>query len=693
MSGGRTPNPLASPEFKVPTSASRGLLSIDKSFKVEGGQLKRPLGDGGKEMLAKRALTATPRSVSGQDPSPTSRQAVPVGATALPARRAQPARPRRAARTCQKPPPPPPRHARTPPTAPRSPFLPSGAAASPFPTTLGGAATPMEATAPSSAMLPASQRLHHLTSMGGAGISPFAAFAETLTPLADAHAGSASLSARLGPLASCSLRVGDRHMLDTPAGAAGGAGVGAGSAASFSVQPQETVVALGDAGPSSRGRSSELRAAADRSGGPSSTGVTRGHEENFGGNEAAAGVALSAAAEASLEAKRKGPRRLEGSLASGAKSKGKERAGGAGSSLAVSTALAGYGEQASTPGSEAWGEQGASFDQLIAGIEAGNADGTVSISALFSDGALPTGSASGGPGLFSDTGLPIERPEKAPSAAALKPSKSRGGRPKKCNCKNSRCLKLYCDCFSASILCDDCNCNDCKNNKENEEEKDNARKAVLKRNPRAFHAKFEKEAEAEAEADEATGAGGAASTKHARGCCCSKSRCIKNYCECWQMGIKCHAKCKCVDCMNGKDGGAGAPDAASQAEGAAVPAALKVLTPLEGGGLDSAFDLPAALGVAAMGGGSGDDEVFGQMLLCLEPPVAADDSTGVGGLSVPRHPAATGLKPAAAAATGGSATKGVSAAKGGPAASPADVGATGLGIATGLAMSFVDPID
>ena len=35
-------------------------------------------------------------------------------------------------------------------------------------------------------------------------------------------------------------------------------------------------------------------------------------------------------------------------------------------------------------------------------------------------------------------------------------SKSRQGKPKKCNCKNSKCLKLYCDCFSAGVMCDGC---------------------------------------------------------------------------------------------------------------------------------------------------------------------------------------------------------------------------------------------
>ena len=39
-----------------------------------------------------------------------------------------------------------------------------------------------------------------------------------------------------------------------------------------------------------------------------------------------------------------------------------------------------------------------------------------------------------------------------------------------CNCKNSQCLKLYCQCFSKFDFCDPefCSCKGCANTKENE---------------------------------------------------------------------------------------------------------------------------------------------------------------------------------------------------------------------------------
>ena len=70
--------------------------------------------------------------------------------------------------------------------------------------------------------------------------------------------------------------------------------------------------------------------------------------------------------------------------------------------------------------------------------------------------------------------------------------------PKKvtCNCKKSRCLKLYCDCFAASEFCSkDCNCLNCANVVENEEERYSSMVALMERNPLAFKPKYDKKEE------------------------------------------------------------------------------------------------------------------------------------------------------------------------------------------------------
>ena len=121
-------------------------------------------------------------------------------------------------------------------------------------------------------------------------------------------------------------------------------------------------------------------------------------------------------------------------------------------------------------------------------------------------------------------------------------TKSRQGKKKACNCKNSRCLKLYCDCFSAGDHCmPNCKCNDCGNFAANESEIEKVRKEVQKRNPKAFTAKF---------AEQQSPSKGAAK-KHTRGCNCKNSRCMKNYCECYSQGVSCSLKCKCIGCENG----------------------------------------------------------------------------------------------------------------------------------------------
>ena len=85
-----------------------------------------------------------------------------------------------------------------------------------------------------------------------------------------------------------------------------------------------------------------------------------------------------------------------------------------------------------------------------------------------------------------------------------------------CNCTKTKCIKKYCECFAKNKLCTNCNCQDCMNKinylDNNNMKYSNDNGIII--------------------------------------CTCTKSNCIKKYCECFKFKIKCNEKCRCINCMN-----------------------------------------------------------------------------------------------------------------------------------------------
>ena len=137
-----------------------------------------------------------------------------------------------------------------------------------------------------------------------------------------------------------------------------------------------------------------------------------------------------------------------------------------------------------------------------------------------------------------------KRVKKAKKACGQKCKKTKKKEEKKplhkCKCTKSKCLRLYCQCFAKGLICGvDCDCTDCHNKDEFKTLRDLVIQETIEKNPYAFKSKYKKHEEKN-------------NILHSRGCNCSKTGCIKEYCECFKAGTGCSRLCRCVNCKNDK---------------------------------------------------------------------------------------------------------------------------------------------
>jgi hypothetical protein len=105
-----------------------------------------------------------------------------------------------------------------------------------------------------------------------------------------------------------------------------------------------------------------------------------------------------------------------------------------------------------------------------------------------------------------------------------------------CTCTKTHCQKKYCACFSIGNYCIGCDCKDCLNVPKESP-------AMAPEGREVYNNQKEEEINIQRNMYQETKA-------QAIVCNCTKSRCMKKYCECYKMNIPCGNLCRCIDCQN-----------------------------------------------------------------------------------------------------------------------------------------------
>lgn len=114
-----------------------------------------------------------------------------------------------------------------------------------------------------------------------------------------------------------------------------------------------------------------------------------------------------------------------------------------------------------------------------------------------------------------------------------------------CHCKNSKCLKLYCECFGLQGFChSSCKCANCKNNIKFDKERTAQIEKIIRKNPTAFAKSPPSENKPKTIRIKKS------KNKKGKFCNCKRSFCQKLYCDCFSNGRSCGRDCDCFECKN-----------------------------------------------------------------------------------------------------------------------------------------------
>ena len=115
-----------------------------------------------------------------------------------------------------------------------------------------------------------------------------------------------------------------------------------------------------------------------------------------------------------------------------------------------------------------------------------------------------------------------------------------------CTCSRIKCNKKYCACFAAGKFCQGCNCKDCCNTPENNNYDNKSINIINNNNVNNININNENNSKEDYSQRRIL----PEKKMQIIECNCTKSKCLKKYCECFKNGFGCGSLCRCIGCAN-----------------------------------------------------------------------------------------------------------------------------------------------